>query len=88
MVIGEEILFFKDEQENVKRRDNRAQQLQEMFGKHRTLNLHVATVDELDYPLLCIYQDKSGSKTTAISTSELWKTWLKKAGAKMDYGFL
>ena len=33
--------------------------------------MYVVTVDELDYPLLFIYQDKSGSKTTAISTSEL-----------------
>ena len=40
---------------------------------HSDGNLHVATVDELDYPLLFIYQDKSGSKATAVSTDELPK---------------
>ena len=74
-------LCIKDELEKREKIDNHARQLQEMFSKSSACTewhsdgtdgkLHVATVNELDYPLLCIYQDKSGSKTTAVSTSEL-----------------
>ena len=77
---GNPFLGFKDELEIREKTDNRARQFREIFSKssacierHSDGNLHVATVDELDYPLLCIYQDKSGSKTTAISTDELPK---------------
>ena len=90
-------LCIKDELEKHEKTNNRAQQFHEMFSKssacteqHSDGNLHVATVDELDYPLLCIYQDKSGLKATAVSISErpkLWTCWkgrLKKVGAKMS----
>jgi len=77
---GNPFLHFKDELEKREKTDNRARQLREMFSKssacidrHSNGSLHVATVDELDYPLVCIYQDKSGSKATAFSIDELPK---------------
>ena len=73
-------LCIKDELEKRQKTNNRARQFHEMFSKssacterHSDGNLHVATVDELDYPLLFIYQDKSGSRATAVSTDELPK---------------
>lgn len=70
-------LCIKDELEKRQKTNNRARQFHEMFSKssacterHSDGNLHVATVDELDYPLLFIYQDKSGLKATAVSISE------------------
>ena len=77
---GNSFLRFKDELEKREKTDNRARQLRETFSKssacierHSNGSLHVATVDELDYPLVCIYHDKSGSKTTAFSIDELPK---------------
>ena len=73
-------LCIKDELEKREKKDNRARQLREMFSgidactvQHSDGNLRVATVDKLDYPLVCIYQDKSGSKIPALSTDELPK---------------
>lgn len=72
---------FKKELEKREKSHHRGEKLRELFKMpegsmvdlHAESNYHIATVSELDYPLLCLYQAEHGKPgvNTAISATQL-----------------